>query len=134
VAAKSLARKDLALARLRIRKEFLYVARGAFAARPGVVVQARPSINGGDQVRIGFTASRKVGNAVVRNRCKRRLREAARALLPLYGLPGWDYVFIARAGTRPRSWQALLDDVKGALQSAPQKTIKPSSSHHRRAR
>ncbi|MDQ7019974.1 MAG: ribonuclease P protein component [Robiginitomaculum sp.] len=122
----------MALARLKIRKDFLYVARGAFAARPGVVVQARPSPLAGDQVRIGFTASRKVGNAVARNRCKRRLREAARALLPLYGRPGWDYVFIARAGTRPRPWQALLDDVKGALISVPQKKTNKSSPNHRR--
>jgi len=63
----------------------------------------------------GFTATRKVGGAVVRNRCKRRLREAARLLLPDHGRPGFDYVFIARQGTAERPWPRLLDDVKSAL-------------------
>jgi ribonuclease P protein component len=51
----------------------------------------------------------------VRNRAKRRLREAARLLLPELGRPGFDYVFIARAGTAGRPWARLLDDVKSAL-------------------
>jgi ribonuclease P protein component len=63
----------------------------------------------------GFTATRKVGGAVVRNRCKRRLREAARLLLPDHGRAGFDYVFIARQGTAARPWPRLLDDVKSAL-------------------
>jgi len=63
----------------------------------------------------GFTATRKVGGAVVRNRCKRRLREAARLLLPDHGRAGFDYVFIARQGTVARPWPRLLDDVKSAL-------------------
>lgn len=106
-----------AVTRLKVRREFLHVAKGAYAARPGVLVQARHPQHASDSIRTGFTASRKVGNAVVRNRCKRRLKEAARALLPLYGKAGCDYVFIARAGTQQRGYQALLDDVKGALQS-----------------
>lgn len=63
----------------------------------------------------GFTASRKVGGAVVRNRAKRRLREAARLLLPVHGRPGFDYVFIARSGAPSRPWPRLLDDMKSAL-------------------
>ncbi len=63
----------------------------------------------------GFTATRKIGNAVVRNRAKRRLREAARLLLPELGRPGHDYVFIARQGAAQRPWPRLLDDVKSAL-------------------
>jgi len=114
--------------RLKIRREFLHVARGASVARPGVVVQARPGGAAQALPRAGFTASRKVGNAVVRNRCKRRLRAAASALLPLYGRPGWDYVFIARAGTFSRRWQALLDDVRTALISVPQKSHRRGTS------
>lgn len=71
----------------------------------------------GDQARAGFTASRKVGNAVQRNRAKRRLKEAVRSLITEYGLPGHDYVFIARQQTAARPWTGLLDDVKSALVS-----------------
>ena len=63
----------------------------------------------------GFTATKRIGNAVVRNRAKRRLREAARLLLPLHGVVGRDYVFVARGGTATRPWARLLDDVKSAL-------------------
>ncbi len=81
-----------------------------------MVIQARAR---GDSplIRVGFTATRKVGGAVIRNRAKRRLRETARALLPDLGAPGTDYVFIARMGTAEREWTRLLDDVQGALQS-----------------
>lgn len=65
--------------------------------------------------RVGFTATRKIGNAVVRNRARRRLREAARRLVPLYGLAGVDYVFLARETTGVVPWERLLDDMKDAL-------------------
>jgi ribonuclease P protein component len=68
-----------------------------------------------ERIRVGFTASRKVGNAVARNRAKRRLRAAAAALLPLYGSPGNDYVLVARTATLTRPFPALLDDLKAAL-------------------
>lgn len=68
-----------------------------------------------DTIRVGFTATRKLGGAVVRNRCKRRMREAARRLLPLHGAPGRDYVFVARQSLAARPWERLLDDVKNAL-------------------
>ncbi|EGF93062.1 ribonuclease P protein component [Asticcacaulis biprosthecium C19] len=101
--------------RLQHRADFLRAAKAAYAARTGVVVQARLRDDDSADVRVGFTATKKIGNAVVRNRVKRRLREAARSLLPDLGRPGHDYVFIARAGTFERPWQALLDDVKAAL-------------------
>ena len=100
--------------RLKVRADFLAAAKAPYQARGAVVVQARP-IDGGQEIRVGFTATKKIGNAVARNRAKRRLREAAEALLPLHALPGHDYVFIARAGTNDREWQGLLDDVKAAL-------------------
>ena len=100
--------------RLKKRPEFLAAAKGGSCARGAVVVQALTR-EGQSGMRAGFTATRKVGGAVVRNRAKRRLREAARLLLPLHGRAGVDYVFVARAGTPARPWSRLLDDVKSAL-------------------
>ena len=105
----------LQIKRLLRRPQFLAAANGVSEARGGVVIQRLDRRDGQAHVGLGFTATRKVGGAVVRNRCKRRLREAARALLPLHGKPGSDYVFIARMGTADRPWDRLLDDVKSTL-------------------
>ncbi|MBX9616272.1 MAG: ribonuclease P protein component [Brevundimonas sp.] len=101
--------------RLTVRPQFLAAAKGASLARGAVVVQRLDRTDDDATIRLGFTATRKVGGAVVRNRCKRRLRQAARALVPDLGVPGSDYVFIARQGTADRPWERLLDDVKSAL-------------------
>ncbi len=101
--------------RLTRRPQFLAAAKGSSQARGAVVIQQLDRQDGQTAIRLGFTATRKVGGAVVRNRCKRRLREAARLLTPVYGRPGCDYVFIARMGTADRDWDRLLDDVKSAL-------------------
>lgn len=80
----------------------------------------------GDWIGTGFTATKKIGDAVTRNRAKRRLREAARTLLPDHGVAGTDYVFIARNSTATVDWTALLDDMESALISlAPR--LDPSS-------
>ncbi len=100
--------------RLKKRAEFLRVRHGARAVRPAVLVEARRREAAGP-VGLGLTASKKVGSAVVRNRARRRLREAARQLLPLHGLPGVDYVLVARASTAEALWDALLDDLGNAL-------------------
>ena len=101
--------------RMTSRPQFLAAAKGVSEARGAVVVQRLDRRDGVDTVRLGFTATRKVGNAVIRNRAKRRLREAARAATPLLAVPGSDYVFIARMGTVDRPWDRLLDEVKSAL-------------------
>ena len=105
-----------AVKRLKTRREFLHVAKGRKAVRSGVVVQARAR-DGSSHLGAGFTATRKIGGAVIRNRSKRRLREAVRLLLPLHGMTGFDYVFIARATTSERDWERLLGDVRSALVS-----------------
>ena len=109
-------------ARLKRRSEFLRAAKhGRKWATPGLVLQAYRRQDDEDPGRasdrpcVGFTASRKVGSAVRRNRARRRLRSVADALLPVAGAPDTDYVLIARAGTLTRAYGELLDDLKAAL-------------------
>ena len=101
--------------RLKKRSEFLACAQAPSYAKGAVVVQARPRGDQNPLIRVGFTATKRIGGAVERNRAKRRMREAARLVLPDYATPGVDYVVIARGGTISRPWPRLLDDVKTAL-------------------
>ena len=96
------------------RADFLAAARARRASAPGLTLQARARGDDGPP-RFGFTCSKKVGNAVRRNRAKRRLREAARLALVPVARPGWDYVLIGRRDeTADRPWDALLDDARRA--------------------
>jgi len=97
------------------RSEFLACAKAPYCAKGAIVVQARPREDDDALVRVGFTATKRIGGAVQRNRAKRRMREAARQILPLMATPGTDYVIIARTGVITRDWTRLLDDVKSAL-------------------
>jgi ribonuclease P protein component len=104
---------------LRKRADFLRAARAQRVPLPAFLLQARlrdPSEPSETAVRVGFTCSKKVGNAVARNRAKRRLREIARAVLPVDGRPGWDYVLIGRAdATADHTFEAMKADLARAL-------------------
>ncbi|MDA0218438.1 MAG: ribonuclease P protein component [Proteobacteria bacterium] len=104
------------VARLKRRREFLRVAAARVkAVSPGMVVQALARDDDDSQIRVGFTASRKVGNAVVRNRARRRLKALVQELLPGRGRPSTDYVLIARGDTATRPYEALRSDLLQAL-------------------
>jgi ribonuclease P protein component len=104
--------------RLKRRAEFLRVAsRGRKAAVHGLVLQALHRDDSGP-ARIGFTVTKKVGNAVIRNRTRRRLKEAARLLLRERDLAAVDLVVIGRDTTRFRPFPELMDDLDRALAKA----------------
>ncbi|MEO1139494.1 MAG: ribonuclease P protein component [Pseudomonadota bacterium] len=101
---------------LKKRADFLAAARARRQGTKSMMVQARNRDDDDPRIRVGFTCSKKVGNAVARNRAKRRLREVARAVLTQQGQPGWDYVLIGRAqATAERDFAALKDDLVYAL-------------------
>lgn len=106
------------LERLTKRPEYLRVARGRRkAVTPGLVLQAAPlgATAVGQGPRVGFTASRKVGNAIARNRARRRLKAVARDVLSEHSGEPVDYVLIARAATVARGYDDLLNDLRLAL-------------------
>ncbi len=105
-----------AVPRLKRRSEFLRVAAaGRKWVTPGLILQIRNCDNGEMSVRAGFTVSRKVGNAVARNRAKRRLRAAAWEVLADFARRGNELVIIGRRKTLNRPFQALVKDLKTAL-------------------
>lgn len=101
VAADTPPAVSVCLGVLRIRADFVKASKAMRSANPAFVLQARQRNpeEAGEGIRVGFTCSKKVGNAVARNRAKRRLRAIARQILPKLGKPGWDYVLVGRAGT-----------------------------------
>jgi ribonuclease P protein component len=85
---------------------------------PGFILLVRPREDGDATMRLGITVTRKIGNAVVRNRMKRRLRALARTLLPEHGLAGSDHVLIGRTGGIERDYGALGSELATALKKA----------------
>ncbi|MGS4946890.1 ribonuclease P protein component [Meridianimarinicoccus sp. RP-17] len=109
----------LQLQTLTRRADFLAAARARHRATSGFIVQARArreDETAPEALRVGFTCSKKVGNAVARNRVKRRLRALARSVLPAHGQRGWDYVLIGRSGvTATRDFAVMQADLADAL-------------------
>lgn len=105
----------LRLSGLRVRRQFLFAAQGRKASGRFVLLQGRATTEAGDGVLYGLTASKKVGNAVARNRARRRLRHALTALLPTAGQPGWCYVAVARTSTVEAPWAELTAELATLL-------------------
>ena len=106
---------DADIKTLTIRRDFLAANGGKRAPMPGFVLQMRPRGDGDPTMRIGYTVTKKIGNAVVRNRMKRRLRALARELLPESGVRGADHVLIGRNGGIEREFAVLRAELVKAL-------------------
>jgi len=118
---------------IRKRADFLAANRGLRVARPGFVLLARP--NDGQGKRYGITVTKKIGNAVVRNRMKRRFRELLWAALPEAGLPDHDHILIGREGGIERDFDALRAELAAALTRAAEgKGDRPRKPHRNRSR
>jgi ribonuclease P protein component len=100
---------------LRKRSDFLAANAGKRAPMPGFVLLVRDRADGHDTLRVGFTVTKKIGNAVVRNRMKRRLRALSRDVLAADGVAGADHVLIGRAGGIERDYAALKIELVKAL-------------------
>ena len=119
------------LERLKVRRDFLKVAASRRKwVTERLILQGAPRLGEGESsARVGFTASRKVGNAVARNRAKRRLRALAAELAPELALPGWDYVLIARQTMVTCRFDVLRDDMSTAFIRLARLREKRSSRH-----
>lgn len=114
---------------LQKRADFLRAARARRQGTSSLLLQGRmrAADEPKDGIRVGYTCSKKVGNAVKRNHAKRRLREAARAVISEFGREGWDYVLIGKAGdTSARPYHLLLKDLRYALRKVHGVSEKPS--------
>lgn len=112
------------------RADFLAANSGIRNARSGFVLLTRP--NDGQGIRFGITVTKKIGNAVVRNRMKRRFRELLRSALPTQGLPDHDHVLIGRAGGVERDFHQMAKELNHVLERAREGRGDPSGGRRPR--
>src|SRR5207253_6001877 len=105
------------LATIRKRADFLAANGGKRAPTPGFILLVRDREDADPAMRVGFTVTKKIGGAVLRNRMKRRFRELARAIVPIKGVAGYDHVMIGRAKGVERDFGLLRTELAGALDS-----------------
>jgi ribonuclease P protein component len=108
----------LRLGVIRKRADFLKANSARRGAFPGFVLLVRPRGDDDTQMRLGITVTRKIGNAVVRNRMKRRFRALAREVIGPEGIAGADHVLIGRAGGVERPYATLRAELAKALAKA----------------
>jgi ribonuclease P protein component len=102
--------------RLKDRSDFLKTAKGKIVHKKGFVLQGRKRFDSLKNIRVGFTCSKKVGNAVLRNLAKRRLREISRNIFPKNGFNGWDYVLVGRKDhTAQLKLNVMVKDLQEAV-------------------
>ena len=98
------------------RRDFLLVAAEKRSGQPGLLLQGRNRQDGSSSTRVGYTCSKKLGNAIARNKAKRRLKEISKATLTVKGNPGWDYVLVGRPKTTlERNYSLLIEDLNKAI-------------------
>jgi ribonuclease P protein component len=100
---------------LKKRADFLAANGGRRASTPGFILLVRDRKDSDEQMRVGFTVTKKIGGAVVRNRMKRRFRALAREIVPAKGIAGADHVMIGRSNGIERDYGLLRSDLAGAL-------------------
>ena len=128
----------MSIAHLRRRSDFLRVAaRRCKWAAPGLVLQVAPTepvdeTTSAARLRVGYTASRRVGGAIQRNRAKRRLRATVARVMPMHAAPGNDYVVIARTATLTRRFEELVEDLETALRHTG--AVRQKAAEHRNRR
>jgi ribonuclease P protein component len=100
---------------LKKRADFIAANSGLRASTPGFILLVRDREDSDDQMRVGFTVTKKIGGAVIRNRMKRRFRALARELVPAKGIAGADHVMIGRSKGIEREFGLLRTELAGAL-------------------
>ena len=106
------------LSSIKSRKDFLKIStKGISSPQVGLVLQTIANDDGNNNIRVGITATKKIGNAVIRNKCKRKLRVVANDILLDYAKENNDYVLIARTSTYDREIQLLKNDLVEALKN-----------------